>query len=153
MISHPTVLQTVSSSLSTPMALGKCSICHAVEAKYRCSRCEVVYCLVTCFKDVRHVHSEAPARVARPPPAEEPLSKLQVAARDPVIVSLLKHKVLQVHLAVLVKMLQDSQLTNEPLAENRRELVNMRLCELRMGGTEENELVEEFVQRVLELMA
>lgn len=73
-------------------------------------------------------------------------------ANDPVIKSLLKYKSLQVHLGVLIKLAADSQFTNEPLAENRREIANMRLCELRMGGSEENELVEEFVERVLSLM-
>lgn len=72
-------------------------------------------------------------------------------AADPVIQKLLSYKSLQVHLAVLLKILSDSLLTHEPLAENRKDIANLRLCDLRMGGTEENELVEEFVQRVLEL--
>lgn len=53
---------------------------------------------------------------------------------------------------MVVKLLSDSLITKEPLAENRREIANMRLCELRMGGSEENELVEEFISRVLHLM-
>lgn len=72
-------------------------------------------------------------------------------AQDPQIKSLLSCKSLQVHLAVLIKLLEDSLLTNEPMAENRREIANMRLCELRKGGKEENSLIEEFVERILQL--
>ena len=70
-------------------------------------------------------------------------------ANDPIIRSLLKYKSLQTHLQILLKLLLDSLLTREPIFENRKEIVNMRLCDLRIGGPEENELVEEFVQRVL----
>lgn len=72
-------------------------------------------------------------------------------AQDPLVKSLLGYKLLQVHLAVLLRLLSDSRITNEPLAENRKEIANLRLCELRVNGAHENELVEEFVQRVLYL--
>lgn len=72
-------------------------------------------------------------------------------AQDPVVKSLLGYKLLQVHFAVLLRILSDSRITNEPLAENRKEIANLRLCELRVNGAHENELVEEFVQRVLYL--
>lgn len=135
------------------MALGTCCICREILAKYKCPKCAVEYCLLACFKDTRHSHENIILpNSAPPPPPVSPPTKFDRIAADPVIQTLLSYKSLQVHLAVLARMLSDSAITNEPVAENRREIVNMRLCELRMGGTEENELVEEFVQRVLELV-
>lgn len=87
--------------------------------------------------------------------AEKSLSSKELlfarVAADSQIKTLLSIKSLQIHLAVLLKLLEDSLLTNEAMAENRREIANMRLCELRMGGSEENLLIEEFVHRVLEV--
>lgn len=126
------------------------------------------YCSLACFKSLLHTHSEASPSVTGAeetkatveeevgkPAGEEAGSREELFARiaeDPVVQSLLKYKALQVHLSVLVKLVSDSLITKEPLAENRREIANLRLCELRIGGSEENELVEEFVSRVLHLM-
>lgn len=148
------------------MSLGECTVCLKEQAKYRCPKCPVKYCSLTCFKSPAHSHdsvesapgdsdsgksgeTEKPAQ-APAQPAEEPTAYQKIAA-DPVIQQLLKYKSLQVHIAVIVKLLTDSSITNEPLAENRREIANMRLCDLRIGGQEENELIEEFVGRVIEL--
>lgn len=140
------------------MAFGTCTICTANEAKYKCPKCAIVYCSLPCFKDPKHVH-EAPEPTTLPTSpkvleeAPEEDSKFALIAQDPVIKTLLAQKALRVHLAVLLKLLNDSLLTREPILENRKEIVNMRLCNLRMGGgPEENELVEEFVQRVMELV-
>lgn len=80
-----------------------------------------------------------------------PQTLFPLIVEDPVIKSLLGYKSLQVHLAVILRLLSESSLTNEPLAENRREIANLRLCDLRTNGSEENALVEEFIQRVLYL--
>ncbi|OBA24179.1 hypothetical protein METBIDRAFT_10343 [Metschnikowia bicuspidata var. bicuspidata NRRL YB-4993] len=146
------------------MALGTCAICTENQAKYKCPTCSVDYCSLVCFKNAKHSHFS----ITKPALEERPVSPRPVSpvpreigqtltqifekiARDPVIKSLLQYKALQVHLSILLKLLLDSLLTREPIYENRKEIVNMRLCELRMGGPEENELVEEFVQRVLYL--
>lgn len=145
------------------MALGLCSICSINQANYKCPKCLIVYCSLPCYKSLQHVHdAEVTAKSKSPNPKTTehlsqpslPISKDQLLAKiaqDAQIKSLLASKSLQVHLAVIVKLLEDSLLTNEPMAENRREIANMRLCELRMGGPDENLLVEEFVQRVLQL--
>ncbi|PVH15293.1 uncharacterized protein CXQ87_003131 [Candidozyma duobushaemuli] len=140
------------------MSLGECTVCQKEQAKYRCPKCPVKYCSLVCFKSPLHSHDivEETAAPQRPEKSGEPVedeepSINQKIANDPVIQSLLKYKSLQVHIAVIIKLLTDSSITNEPLAENRREIANMRLCDLRMGGAEENELVEEFVSRVIEL--
>lgn len=149
------------------MAFGTCSICSVNQAKYKCPKCSVEYCSLPCFKNPLHNHSE-PTEESNPTAKQEALEELGQSqkpaeettrdeifariAQDPVIQSLLKYKALQVHLSVLVKLVSDSLITKEPLAENRREIANLRLCELRIGGSEENELVEEFVDRFLHLM-
>lgn len=144
--------------ISDTMSLGECTVCLNQQAKYRCPKCSVKYCSLVCFKSPSHSHdiveettpAQRPDKSGEPAEDEEP-SINQKIANDPVIQSLLKYKSLQVHIAVIIKLLTDSSITNEPLAENRREIANMRLCDLRMGGAEENELVEEFVSRVIEL--
>lgn len=148
------------------MALDICSICHQSQAKYKCPKCSVEYCSLACFKNPTHDHlaivvtstasptnSDSIIEGTNDRPAESSTSSdiFDSIASDPVIKSLLGYKSLQVHLAVILKLLSDSKLTNEPLAENRREIANMRLCDLRTNGSQENTLVEEFVQRVLHL--
>lgn len=150
------------------MVTGSCSVCEAAPAKYKCPTCSIAYCSLTCFKSEKHQHV-----TPQPPPAlaphrqnedhktasenggaEEttnPPSVFQSIADDAVIRRLLSYKSLQVHLATLLNIMHDSSITNEAMAENRRELANLRLCDLRMGGAEQNELVEEFVSRVIEL--
>lgn len=133
-------------------------MCLKEQAKYRCPKCPVKYCSLVCFKSPSHSHdvvedtaaSQSSEKSGEPVKDDEPTINQKIA-NDPVIQSLLKYKSLQVHIAVIIKLLTDSSITNEPLAENRREIANMRLCDLRMGGAEENELVEEFVSRVIEL--
>lgn len=73
--------------------------------------------------------------------------------KDPQIQSMLRFKSLQVHMNAVVRILQDPSLTNEHQAMNRREIANMKLCNLRVGGLEENELVEDFIKRFLYLWA
>ncbi|GEQ71466.1 hypothetical protein JCM33374_g5150 [Metschnikowia sp. JCM 33374] len=159
------------------MALGICTICSINPAKYKCPKCAVPYCSLPCFKSEKHTHDEAkdPHQLSTPlneskilptpeiatisetatatalKETETPPSLFERIANDSVIRSLLSYKSLQVHLSILLKLLSDSSLTREPIFENRKEIVNMRLCDLRIGGAEENELVEEFVQRVLYL--
>lgn len=154
------------------MALGICSICHQSQAKYKCPKCSVEYCSLACFKNPAHDHlavaagsadkgtansgtlsigNSPPTSDIQPTSAPDAASVFDSIASDPVIKSLLGYKSLQVHLAVILRILSESTLTNEPLAENRREIANLRLCDLRANGPQENALVEEFVQRVLYL--
>lgn len=156
------------------MAQGKCFFCTNA-AKYKCPKCAAGYCSVACFKSEQHVHPAGeslqhgqdrqdqssqndPSQITETvhtaqseQARDEGSLDLAKIADDPVIKKLLTYKALHVHLSVILKLLNDSLLTNEPLAESRKEIANMRLCDVRIGGPEENELVEEFVLRVLEL--
>lgn len=73
-------------------------------------------------------------------------------ASDTQIQSMLKFKSLQFHLSVILKILDDPQVSGEQTSAGRREVANAKLTQLREGGVEENELVEDFVVRVLEMM-
>lgn len=145
---------------------GVCGVCRDKEAKYKCPKCDIVYCCLACFKDPRHDHHQ----VQKPPkpadtedkrtvtgtadncPVADTGSRFERLLSDPAISAMLRLKPLQVHLAVLIKILLDPAVTNEATPSARMEVANMKLCELRMGGPEENELVEEFVGRVVHLL-
>ncbi|CCE72803.1 Piso0_000397 [Millerozyma farinosa CBS 7064] len=71
---------------------------------------------------------------------------------DEQIKSMLKYRALQFHLSVILKIIKDPGFSGENTAEGRREIANMKLTGLRSGGREENEIVEEFVDRILFLM-
>lgn len=77
-------------------------------------------------------------------PLERIMNDLQIQA-------MLKYKALQIHLNSIIQILKDVSLTNEYQESTRREIANMKLCNLRVGGVEENELVEDFIQRFLYL--
>lgn len=156
------------------MPLGQCQVCGIQEARYKCPKCYVPYCTLACFKSPLHSHDGRESSPPSAPPApgvglsishdslsgssDNEASKttashllLQKIAEDRQIKAMLAYKSLRAHLSVLLKLMLDSSITKEPIFDNRKEIANMRLCELRMGGAEENELVEEFVQRVVKL--
>ncbi|KAK6454873.1 protein required for growth at high temperature [Scheffersomyces xylosifermentans] len=181
--------------------LGQCTICRENVAKYKCPKCDVVYCSIPCFKDVRHTDrhleseeqskqqqdkqsqkmqlskeeegdnivesSELPTKtpssiapIGSAKGAEENQSHeteiFQKIVSDPQIQGMLKIKSLQFHLLTLIKILDDPTLfksSNDQILthENRLSIMNLKLNDLRVGGIEENELVEEFISRVIEL--
>ena len=71
---------------------------------------------------------------------------------DPQIQYYLKFPSLKHHLSAIISILTDQQVSGEYTAEGRQYVALKKLRELRKGGREENELVEEFVLRVLELL-
>lgn len=79
-------------------------------------------------------------------------SRFDRVLEDEQIKSMLKFKALQFHLLVILKIMKDPGFLSENSTEGRREIANMKLTGLRSGGREENEIVEEFVERVLFLM-
>ncbi|RLV83817.1 Protein HIT1 [Meyerozyma sp. JA9] len=142
-----------------------CGICNENEAKYRCPRCNVHYCSLVCFKGPNHVHLEAEKPTQADKPETDANQKSSIKnesannsnlfgriASDPQIQSMLKYKSLQFHLSVISKILDDPQISGEQTTAGRREVANAKLTQLRGGGSEENELVEDFAARVLEIM-
>lgn len=73
--------------------------------------------------------------------------------KDDVIRKILSYKSTKTHLKHLATLLRDSRLARESTEEGRLEVANMGLMELRAGGEHENETIEEFCQRSLQLLA
>lgn len=147
-----------------------CGICNINPSKYKCPKCSVPYCSLTCFKGEKHVdldnnlvkHQPATGgtllgteeKLVSEENASEPvIDRFERVLQDEQIRTMLKIKSLQFHLSTILKILSDLQLTNEPTVDGRREIANKKLCNLRAGGVEENEVIEDFVLRVLVLMS
>lgn len=135
-----------------------CGICEIQESKYKCPKCSVSYCSLVCFKSEKHVHETVVSSDTNTNTSDTSTSatatgnRFDVVLLDPQIQAMLKIKPLQFHLSTIMKILSDQQLTNEPTTEGRREIANKKICNLRIGGIEENELIEDFVLRVLLLL-
>ncbi|WLF80133.1 HIT domain protein [Lodderomyces elongisporus] len=82
--------------------------------------------------------------------SKTPLSKFDKILADEQIKNLLKEPVLQFHLVTILSIIQEGFIRNLN-HEQKLEVMNLKLTDLRAGGVEENEIVEEFVQRVLDL--
>lgn len=82
-------------------------------------------------------------------PTDSPFSKL---LEDEQIAYYLRFDSLKVHLRSLCEILNDPKVSGEDTTEGRREVALHKLRELRVGGKESNELVEEFATRVVELL-
>ncbi|KAG5418987.1 HIT1 [Candida metapsilosis] len=110
-----------------------------------------------CYKSEAHKHEDT--KSSEPPAIEppnssssssEPMTKFDKFIQDDQIKYLLKQPALQFHLLSILTILQDGFINNLN-QEQKLEVMNLKLNDLRKGGVEQNELVEEFVQRVLQL--
>lgn len=158
----------------------KCQICLTNDSKYKCPTCLIHYCTLVCYKSDKHVHEEKSTQIERPQtekPQIETVSGLQIEnvkqdegsntntntntkeqlferiIEDDIIKQYLSQDSLRFHLSVLMKILNNDGGIVEAKAVNDTKLVvDLKLLNLRLGGLEENVLVEEFAQRVLELV-
>ncbi|KGT68506.1 hypothetical protein MEK_03526 [Candida albicans 12C] len=140
-----------------------CGICQVEQSKYKCPKCSIAYCSLTCYKSEIHTHDYLPTvtdTTSQPPqqqqqtttttPGDDKFSKL---LQDDQIKYLLNQPSLQFHLLSIIKILIDPTFTpKNSNIEQKLDIANLKLNDLRIGGIEQNELVEEFVQRCLELM-
>ncbi|KGR09621.1 hypothetical protein MG3_03542 [Candida albicans P78048] len=143
-----------------------CGICQVEQSKYKCPKCSIAYCSLTCYKSESHTHDNLPTvtdTTSQPPqqqqqttttttttPGDDRFSKL---LQDDQIKYLLNQPSLQFHLLSIIKILIDPTFTpKNSNIEQKLDIANLKLNDLRIGGIEQNELVEEFVQRCLELM-
>ena len=135
-----------------------CGICQVEQSKYKCPKCSIAYCSLTCYKSEIHTHDYLPT--SQPPqqqqqtttttPGDDRFLKL---LQDDQIKYLLNQPSLQFHLLSIIKILIDPTFTpKNSNIEQKLDIANLKLNDLRIGGIEQNELVEEFVQRCLELM-
>lgn len=143
--------------------LGQCQVCNKEAAKYKCPGCSTAYCSLVCFKSHK---TEKPCsgkrEITEPVKAVESQSKVpetgldsskfDILLRDEKIMYFLRQDSLKIHLKTIFEILKNPTLSGEHSTEMRREVALKRLKELRIGGEEQNELVEEFASRVLELL-
>lgn len=140
------------------MAIGEtCKICSEAPSKYKCPNCSLDYCSLKCFKSESHKHDEIPTekesttetvdnKVIKAENTQDEFDKL---IKDEKLQYLLKFKALKFHLKAIYEILNDTSLNRD----EKWDQANQKLSNLRITGSEENELVEEFCQRVVELQS
>lgn len=139
-----------------------CGVCHEKESKYTCPKCECRYCSLTCFKDDKH--KEMDNRAIEKHPIKEDTSEDKSKEvktediQDPMLAKLMQSSefqeyiaspVLQFHILTVLEIINNISLTNEYSKDGRFEIASRKLNNLRLGGVEENEYVEEFVSWLL----
>lgn len=143
-----------------------CGICQVEQSKYKCPKCSIAYCSLTCYKSESHTHDNLPTvtdTTSQPPQQQQQTTttttttpgddKFLKLLQDDQIKYLLNQPSLQFHLLSIIKILIDPTSTpKNSNIEQKLDIANLKLNDLRIGGIEQNELVEEFVQRCLELM-
>lgn len=136
------------------MVLGVCTICSTEQAKYKCSKCDVQYCSIKCFKSPDHQHEENTSQQQQPKSIlTSPLeptkdSKYSEIFDDEKVKYMLSFKSLQIHLESIYSILK-----NDSIPFDRRiDQANEKLTSLRSTGSQENELVEEFCQYITHLL-
>lgn len=104
-------------------------------------------------EDQKEEEKDSTTATATTASAQTPkLSIYDPLVKDDVIQKLLSYKSTKTHLKHLATLLKDSKLAREATEEGRMEIANLGLLELRAGGENENEAIEEFCQRALDLM-
>ncbi|VVT46683.1 uncharacterized protein SAPINGB_P001335 [Magnusiomyces paraingens] len=78
--------------------------------------------------------------------------RFEAVIRDEQIQALLRYDALRFHLKNLFSLQTDAKHAGENTAEGRRAVALRKLTELRVGGLEANELVEEFCERVMAIL-
>ncbi|RCK62693.1 Protein HIT1 [Candida viswanathii] len=135
-----------------------CGICKTQESKYKCPKCSIAYCSIACYKSPDHSHENIATTIpTKPelkiPDVQEHDDKFGRLLQDTQIQYFLKQPSLQIHLLTIIKILNDASFTQKNLTiEQKQDVANLKINDLRTGGVEENELVEEFIQRVLYLL-
>ncbi|RCK58971.1 Protein HIT1 [Candida viswanathii] len=137
-----------------------CGICETQESKYKCPKCSIAYCSIACYKSPDHSHENitttTPTTTTKPElkiPNVQEHDKFGRILQDIEIRYFLKEPSLQIHLLTIIKILNDPSFTQKNLTiEQKQDVANLKINDLRTGGVEENKLVEEFIQRVLYLI-
>lgn len=135
------------------MVLGNCTICTDEKAKYKCSKCDVQYCSIGCFKSPTHKHDEN----LKNEPKQESSTVLDIPKdtkysrifTDEKIKYMLSFKSLQIHLKSIYDILSDESIPRE----KKLDQANEKLSSLRLTGSQENEAVEEFCQYITYLLS
>ncbi|EGV65401.1 hypothetical protein CANTEDRAFT_102560 [Yamadazyma tenuis ATCC 10573] len=129
-----------------------CEVCNNEVSKYKCPRCSVNYCSIACYKSDTHTarHADNRGGVGTTTAQTAPVSpsrpdRFSFIVSDPTIKNLLTIPALQMHLSTLIKLADTFE------SSNKNYLLNLKINDLRSDGSEQNVLIEEFVQRFLKL--
>lgn len=148
--------------------MAKCEICDEAEMKYTCPKCGTKYCSLACFKSETHKLKDA-AKVEEIEIIPEPIQETKTSEEqeqpphsdDPMIDALIKDEKfqyylksppLQLHILTIVEILNNISLTNEYSSDGRKEIASKKINNLRTGGLESNEWVNEFFEWLTEWM-
>lgn len=144
----------------------KCLVCDENESKYKCPKCSIPYCSLVCYKK----HKEECVPIEQQHVDYEKLgnkedddnnnnnneqtdeAKYQKLINDKQIQYYLTFDALKAHLITLISIINDPAMSEEQTTEGRRAVALLKLNDLRKGGKQENEIIELFVNRVLELL-
>ncbi|SCU79720.1 LADA_0B02740g1_1 [Lachancea dasiensis] len=148
----------------------KCQVCEVQISKYKCPKCGIRYCSLTCFKDeIKHVHNEStqqPVDEGNRPDGSQPnamdleLKKLKtdnfdrIYQKTPEIQELLSYNTVKFHLAKVYRILSTGSgalgsAEGYLSTEAKQQLAVDYLNTLRYGGIHHNEAIEEFCQIAL----
>lgn len=140
--------------------LGNCQLCNESEAKYKCPRCGTAYCSLACFRPHKITCNDTTKSTNEKETSNEGDPVIQKSAddspfaillEDEIIKQQLQYSSLRLHLGTIARLLRDPEFAGEATIEGRKTIALKKLRNLRIGGNEENELVEEFVSRVIHL--
>ena len=129
------------------------------QAKYKCPSCESPYCSVICFKAHKLKCTPAPRKDSET--NKESVSEAQQkASENPQFNSIFQNERVKTllcsegvkkHLKLLYDIMNDPNISGESNSEGRRIVALKKLRELRKGGREGNEAIEELVCEVTKL--
>lgn len=144
----------------------KCGICHQDEAKYKCPKCAVRYCSLSCYKDVDK-HKD-PEDKPQEPSIEVKGNEDKKSLKDDIPIlrtpelnniyennrplrELLQYNTVKFHLAKVYRILNNdvtdtTDTSSNMNSEMKKQLAIDYLNTLRYGGIHYNEAIEEFCQ-------
>lgn len=142
-----------------------CTICNEKEYKYTCPKCKCRYCSLACFKSLKHVELDEnlfqKSEVNEKKDNNESNEEEPTTIKDPMLQELVNDRkfkeyiaspVLQYHILTILEILDNVSLTNEYSKDGRLEIASRKLNNLRYGGMEENQFVNEFISWLINWM-
>lgn len=140
--------------------MGLCDICRTNESKYKCSRCLIPYCSLSCYKSPEHNHDGGIG------PSETKQTNTQVQSAAPIITTGEKSSLDESYKSIL-KNVNFQYYLNHPVVQKELVRINQLiqsdhsqdfdksndyLLNLRKFGKKENVLIEEFCLLLTDLL-
>lgn len=141
----------------------QCGICNDGVAKYKCPKCNVMYCSLKCYKDIeKHNHEKNTSmtesdfngnNAVREDESDQTTKPNSLETKDlndiyqstPELKNLLKYNTVKFHLSKVYRILTTDS-GGDMTTDNKKHLAIEYLNTLRYGGIHYNEAIEEFCQ-------